>query len=251
MCTLKRQRVSFIAAGCTSHVTSHVQITKLIVTCVQCVWVCTSDLSNSGSSRTFDVLLGSSRPKFEVSIKSLLSPFYVYSNTLVPIMATATSNILVICTGNTCRSPMAAMLLQNALQAQPEPLRSIKVTSAGLSATGGPVSEFSVLSMEKAGLDISSYTSKLVTNEIINEADLILCMTESHRRAIIQLCRNPKKVFLFREFIASRKDKLGCDSRDIDDPYGMPSDVYDAVRDDMIVAIPSLVEFIKTWFVVA
>src|SRR4051812_16143583 len=95
--------------------------------------------------------------------------------------------ILTVCTANICRSPMAAALLQHALTAQPEPLKSIKVLSVGVSARSGEaVSENSVIALKKAGINISGSRSTLLTQEMVDRASLILCMTESHR-AMIQL----------------------------------------------------------------
>ena len=150
--------------------------------------------------------------------------------------------IIVVCTANICRSPMAAALLQHALAAQPEPLRSFKIISAGVAARAGdPVSENSVLALKKVGLDISKHTSRPLTQKMIDEASLILGMTESHR-AMIQLQAEPppKNLFLFREFLPQRGDKQ------IGDPFGGSLKLYESTRDEMVEAIPSLVEFIKT-----
>ena len=150
--------------------------------------------------------------------------------------------ILTVCTANICRSPMAAALLQHALAAQPEPLRSLKVSSAGVAGRGGDrVSENSVIALKKVGLDIASHVSRPLTQEMLNEAALVLCMTESHRAMIrLQADPAPKNIFLFREFMPQRGDK------EIGDPYGGPLKVYEAARDEMVEAIPSLLEFIKT-----
>ena len=149
--------------------------------------------------------------------------------------------LLVICTANICRSPMAAGLLQHALAAQPEPLRSLKVLSAGVSARPGePVSENSVVALRKVGIDISHHVSRPLTQELLNRAALVLCMTESHR-AMIQLQADPapEHVHLFREFMADSE-------REIPDPYGGPLKVYELCRDEMVEAIPSLLEYLKT-----
>jgi protein-tyrosine-phosphatase len=156
----------------------------------------------------------------------------------------APGKILTVCTANICRSPMAAALLQHALAAQPEPLRSLVVESAGVAARPGDrVSENSVTALKKVGLNIAGYTSQPLTQEMLNEAVLILCMTESHRAMIrLQADPAPKNLYLFREFMPQRGDK------EIGDPYGGPLKVYEAARDEMVEAIPSLVEFIKTQF---
>jgi protein-tyrosine-phosphatase len=150
--------------------------------------------------------------------------------------------IVAVCTANICRSPMAAALLQHALAAQPEPWRSLKVVSAGVAArTGELASENSVLALKKVGIDISHHRSQPLTQRMLDEALAVLCMTESHRAMIqVQADPVPKNVFLFREFLPSQND------REIGDPYGGPYTVYEAVRDEMVESIPSLVERIKT-----
>ena len=137
---------------------------------------------------------------------------------------------------------MGAGLLQHALAAQPEPLRSLKVLSAGVAARDGErVSENSVLALKKAGIDISRHVSRPLTDELIERATAVLCMTESHR-AMIQLQAEtpPRNLFLFREFMPQRGHK------EIADPYGGPLRVYEAARDEMVEAIPSLIAFLKT-----
>lgn len=150
--------------------------------------------------------------------------------------------VLVVCTANICRSPMAAGLLQHALAAQPEPLRSVKVESAGVAArTGERVSENSVTALKKVGIDIARHTSRPLTQEMLDRAAVVICMTESHR-AMIQLQADPppKHIHLFREFMPAGADK------EIPDPFGGPLGVYELCRDEMVEAIPSLVEFLKT-----
>jgi protein-tyrosine-phosphatase len=149
--------------------------------------------------------------------------------------------ILTVCTANICRSPMAAGLLQHALSAQPEPLQSLRVFSAGVAARSGePVTENSVLAMKKVGIDISGNHSQPITQELLNGALAVLCMTESHR-AMIHLIFTPppKNIFLFREFLPQSADK------EIPDPYGGPFELYELCRDEMVEAIPSLIGQLK------
>src|SRR4051812_448133 len=152
-----------------------------------------------------------------------------------------TGTIVTVCTANICRSPMAEALLCHALRAQPEPLKSWKITSAGVAARAGDhVSENSVTALKKVGIDIRDHTSRPLTRQLIDEATIILCMTESHR-AMIQFNFDPvpRHVYLFREFMPRATDK------EIGDPYGGPLVEYEACRDEMVEAIPSLVEFLK------
>lgn len=137
---------------------------------------------------------------------------------------------------------MAAALLQHALAAQPEPLRSLKVISAGVAARPGePVSENSVTALKKVGLDVSPHRAQSLTQRLLDEALVVLCMTESHRAMILaQAEPPPRNLFLFREFLPGNVD------REIGDPYGGPLRVYEAARDEMVEAIPALVERLKT-----
>lgn len=137
---------------------------------------------------------------------------------------------------------MAAALLQHALAAQPEPLRSLQVISAGVAARGGePASENSVTALKKVGIDLSAHHSQPLTQEMLDQALVVLCMTESHRAMIqVQAEPVPKNLFLFREFMPGNGEK------EIGDPYGGPLRIYEMARDEMVEAIPALLEHLKT-----
>ena len=150
-------------------------------------------------------------------------------------------HILVICTANICRSPMAAALLQHALRAQPEPLKSLEVVSAGIAAhEGEPVSENSVIALKKVGIDISAHRARALTRKMAGDALAIFCMTESHRDAILMNVDSPPKhLYLFREFLPAEA------GHEIADPFGSSIKVYETSRDEMVEAIPSIVEFLR------
>jgi protein-tyrosine-phosphatase len=137
---------------------------------------------------------------------------------------------------------MAAGLLQHALAAEPEPWRSMRVISAGVAArTGEPVSENSVVALKKVGIDISQCRSQPLTQQMLDEAFAVLCMTESHRAMIqVQAEPVPKNLFLFRQFMPGDGD------REIGDPYGGPLRIYEAARDEMVESIPGLIAHLKT-----
>jgi protein-tyrosine phosphatase len=135
---------------------------------------------------------------------------------------------------------MGAALLNHALRAQPEPLRSLNVRSAGVATLGGePASANAVAALKKVGIDLAGHSSRRITQEMLDEARVVLCMTESHRD-MIELSANPVpgRLYLFREFTG---DPLNMD---IPDPYGMHLSAYEACRDEMVAAIPSIVKFL-------
>ncbi len=136
---------------------------------------------------------------------------------------------------------MGAALLRHALAAQPEPLRSLRVISAGVaSRTGEPASPHSVTALKKVGVDLKGHTSKPVTQELLDGAILVLCMTESHRD-MIELTAEPvpERVHLFREFMGIKGDL------EIPDPYGLHLPAYEASRDEMVAAIPSIIAYLS------
>lgn len=150
--------------------------------------------------------------------------------------------IVTVCTANICRSPMAAALLQHALAAQPEALRSCRVISAGVAArVGEAASENSVIALKKVGIDLSNHRSQPLTQEMLDQAFVVLCMTESHRAMIqVQAEPVPPNLFLFRQFLPDGVD------HEIGDPFGGPLKLYETARDEMVEAIPLLIEHLKT-----
>ena len=135
--------------------------------------------------------------------------------------------VLVVCTGNTCRSPMAEGWLKQKLSD-----KGWVVESAGVGAWGGtPASEESVEVMRGLGIDISGHRSQELSKNLVEGASYILAMTEGHRREV--LWRYPgaeDKTFLVHDF------GLG-ESRDVEDPVGYPVEVYQHTRDELVQAL--------------
>ena len=151
------------------------------------------------------------------------------------------NTITCVCTANICRSPMAEKLLEHALRAEPVPLNSLKVVSAGVSAVDGePPSANSVKALDKVGLELKFHHSQQLTRQLVEDSALILCMTESHRYFIDQMFPGHKTdVRLFRGLMPPEAGDQ------IPDPYGLSLRAYEACRDSMVEAIPHITRYLR------
>lgn len=158
-----------------------------------------------------------------------------------PSMSDIPSHIVFVCTANTCRSPMAAALFRHALDAQDDPLKSLTVSSAGVSAVPGqPANPNSVKAMQKVGVTLDGHRSQPLDQELVDRALAFFCMTDSHLAMLsYQINPAPQNAFLMRQFLPDGQDSQ------IPDPFGGSLAEYEACRDAMVEAIPSLLEVVK------
>src|SRR5213596_2672523 len=141
-----------------------------------------------------------------------------------------TQHVLFVCTGNICRSPLAAALLERALK---EHGLDVNVTSAGTGAwDGAPASEGAYLVGLERGLDLSGHRARLLTRELVGQADLILTMARHHRARVDEL-GGEGRVFVLGEY-AGR----GADEAEVSDPFGGDLEVYR----DTCVELEALIE---------
>lgn len=135
--------------------------------------------------------------------------------------------LLMVCTGNTCRSPMAEGLakkwiadhLGTTVDALPD--AGITVRSAGAHAFGGsPASPQAVRAMASRSIDIRSHSATALTPQLIDEADVIYCLTDGHRQAVLSISPGA----------SGKTFRLDPDA-DVMDPIGMDDSVYQATAE--------------------
>jgi protein-tyrosine phosphatase len=163
------------------------------------------------------------------------------------------SEILVVCTGNVCRSPMAEGFLRAALverlgEAAPE------VSSAGTAGwDGSGAMEESIRSAEERGVDIRAHQARKLHGAMLEDAELIVCMAAEHREAIVGAMPDLEtKTFTIKELVrllerspvagslkvrvaaaAAARNGSSPKAEDVRDPLGDPIDGYREVADEL------------------
>ncbi len=149
--------------------------------------------------------------------------------------------IVFVCTGNTCRSPMAEILMKAKLAGLG--YKGFTVTSAGIKAKKGTtINPKSVQVLEENGLSVEGFTSKKLTDKLVREAFAIVCMTASQRDYLMDLRWHALKKAgeeAVENNVYSFEDLGGCE---IPDPYGRDIECYRYVYSLLVSGVAEAVE---------
>lgn len=142
------------------------------------------------------------------------------------------NNILVVCLGNVCRSPVAEFLFRRELGE-----RDIRVHSAGLGAlVGSPMDENAIALLQERGIDASEHRARQLEAAMLREADLILAMERRHLDSLARLAPEASgKTFLF--------GKWNHDG-DVPDPYRRPRQVFEQVHESIERGVSSWLRYL-------
>jgi len=135
------------------------------------------------------------------------------------------AKILIVCTGNICRSPVGEALLQDRLNKQGLSDWSVKSAGTWAQMQRG-ASQYSVEIMTERELDITNHQAEMIDRSHMKKSDLVLCMESGHVDALkAEFPIYAKKVYLLSEMIGRNYS--------ISDPYGQSKDAYYRMVDDL------------------
>jgi protein-tyrosine-phosphatase len=153
----------------------------------------------------------------------------------------ASKHVLFVCTGNTCRSPMAEALFRKAVADRPD----FTVGSAGVAAAKGASASTETLNvLKKRGASLEGFKSRPVSEKLLSSATHVFAMTEGHLAALeASYPEHSDKFFLVREFAGITDKRQGVD---VPDPIGMGPAAYEEVAKVLDTAIPSIIAYVDS-----
>ncbi len=141
--------------------------------------------------------------------------------------------VLIVCTGNTCRSPLAAALIRQGLLLAGH--SGVEVESAGTGAwDGAPASEGAYLVALESGLDLSAHRARLLSKSLVDQADLILAMSRPHLGRVREL-GGGSRAHLLGEYAG-----LIGSQAEVGDPYGGAVEEYRATLRELALMTPAV-----------
>ena len=143
--------------------------------------------------------------------------------------------IIFVCTGNTCRSPMAEVIAKDIFKKNE---MNVEVESRGMYVLSGDrANPHAKMAVEKYGLRLDEHEAKNISKEDIESADLILTMTKAHKKEL-EIVFGSEKVYTLKEYC------LGIDA-DIKDPFGQGQYIYIECIEEIIDCINKLAEKLR------
>ena len=150
--------------------------------------------------------------------------------------------IMFICTGNICRSAMAEYILKDRVQKEEKLKDIVEVFSCGVYAEEGDKPTYSAIEvMKENGIDMTNHKATNIRNSPIEEMDLILCATRTHKNEVLYLYPNlSNKVYTMKEYVDYDKYDI-----DIKDPWGYDIEIYRFCEAELEKCIDLLIQKIK------
>jgi protein-tyrosine phosphatase len=200
----------------------------------------TPDAIVAGCSDSLDLLYDDGPPPLQLSstvVRVTRDGMQVMREgilTQAEVFATGAATVLFVCTGNTCRSPMAEVLARrlaaDKLGVEPGAVlaRGLRFVSAGIGAAfGEPASEGAVAAAAEVGCDLDGHVAQPLSAELVAQAERVYCMTTSHAaRVRARVPEAGDKVQLLRR-----------DGTDVGDPFGQSLVHYRQARDEIGAAL--------------
>ncbi|HEX7262465.1 MAG TPA: hypothetical protein VF258_11725 [Luteolibacter sp.] len=152
-------------------------------------------------------------------------------------------HVLFVCTGNTCRSPMAEGLFSQAVAGRDD----YQVSSAGVAASkGAPCNPETAALLKKRGTTLDRFTSRPVSDAILATATHVFAMTRSHLQTLeARFPKHADKFYLVCEFAEIPGEGIAAD---VPDPIGLGRKAYEETAGILDIAIPTIIAYIdQTW----